>query len=155
AETLQNGPHTYFDGITMLLFFLLIGRYLDHSLRERARTAARDLLALQAVTASRVDASGMVETISARNIEIGDHIMLAAGDRAPCDGVIATGASDLDCSMLTGESLPVIGRAGDVILAGTVNLTKPITISVRARAEESAVAKLARLIEVGEQGRGR
>ncbi|MBI3437511.1 MAG: cadmium-translocating P-type ATPase [Proteobacteria bacterium] len=155
AETMQNGAHAYFDGITMLLFFLLIGRYLDHSLRERARTAARELLAMQAVTASRVGADGVVETISARDVEIGDRLMLAAGDRAPCDGVIAAGVSDLDCSMLTGESLPVTGRTGDAILAGTINLTKPITVAVQARAENSAVAKLARLIEAGEQGRGR
>ncbi len=58
SETLQQGEHAYFDGITMLLFFLLIGRYLDHRLREQARTAARDLLALQAVTASRIGADG-------------------------------------------------------------------------------------------------
>ncbi len=155
AETMQDGAHAYFDGITMLLFFLLIGRYLDHSLRERARTAARELLALQAVTASRIDAAGVLETIAARDIEIGDRLLLAAGDRAPCDGVIAAGVSEFDCSMLTGESLPVAARAGDAVLAGAVNLTKPITLVARARAEHSAVAELARLIEVGEQGRGR
>jgi Cu2+-exporting ATPase len=139
----------------MLLFFLLIGRYLDHALREKARTAARELLALQAVTTNRIDAAGVLETISARDIEIGDRLLLAAGDRAPCDGVIAAGASELDCSMLTGESLPVTARVGDAILAGAVNLTKPITLVASARAEHSAVAELARLIEVGEQGRGR
>ncbi len=155
AETIQQGQHAYFDGITMLLFFLLIGRYLDHSLRERARTAARELLALQAVTASRVGVDGLVETISARDIQVGDRLLLAAGDRAPCDGVIAAGFSELDCSMLTGESLPVAARAGDSVLAGAINLTKPITLLARARAEDSAVAELARLIEVGEQGRGR
>src|SRR5689334_15637215 len=72
AETMQNGVHAYFDGITMLLFFLLIGRYLDHNLRERARSAARELLALQAVTARRVISNGVLESISARDIEIGD-----------------------------------------------------------------------------------
>ncbi|MBS0384864.1 MAG: cadmium-translocating P-type ATPase [Proteobacteria bacterium] len=155
AETLQNGAHAYFDGITMLLFFLLIGRYLDHSLRERARTAARELLALQAVTASRIGKDGVVETVSAREVAVGDRLLLAAGDRAPCDGVIATGVSDLDCSMLSGESLPVAARAGDPILAGAVNLTKPVEMIAQARVENSAVAELARLIEAGEQGRGR
>jgi Cu2+-exporting ATPase len=154
AETVQQGAHAYFDGITMLLFFLLVGRYLDHNLRERARTAARELLALQAVTASRIEADGSIHAIAARDIEIGDRLLLAAGDRAPCDGVIVAGVSELDCSMLTGESLPVTGRAGDTVLAGAVNLTKPITLQAKARAEHSAVAELARLIEVGEQGRG-
>ncbi|MBL8545970.1 MAG: heavy metal translocating P-type ATPase [Hyphomonadaceae bacterium] len=155
AETMRGGPHTYFDGITMLLFFLLIGRYLDHRLRERARTAAREILALQAVSARRVGADGVVEAIASRDIAIGDRLMLAAGERAPCDGVIVDGVSDLDCSMLTGETLPVAARSGDRILAGAINISRPLTMRAEARAEDSAVAELARLIEVSEQGRGR
>jgi Cu2+-exporting ATPase len=155
AETIQGGAHTYFDGITMLLFFLLVGRYLDHRLRERARTAAREILAMQAVIAQRVTANGDIEAISARDIRIGDKLLLAAGDRAPCDGVIEEGASDLDCSMLTGETLPVAARAGDRILAGAINVSRKLIMRSSARAENSAVAELARLIEVGEQGRGR
>jgi Cu2+-exporting ATPase len=154
AETMAQGEHAYFDGIAMLLFFLLIGRYLDHRLRERARTAAKDLIALQAVTASRLGAGGVVETISAREIEPGDRLLLAAGDRAPCDGVIEEGVSELDCSMLTGETMPQAARGGDPILAGAVNLTQRIVVRATARAENSAVAELARLIEAGEQGRG-
>jgi len=155
AETMRGGPHTYFDGITMLLFFLLIGRYLDHRLRERARTAAREILALQAVTARRVADDGVIEAISSRDIAIGDRLLLAAGERAPCDGVIVEGATDLDCSMLTGETLPVAARTGDRILAGAINVSRLLTMRAEAKAEDSAVAELARLIEVGEQGRGR
>lgn len=153
AETWQQGEHAYFDGITMLLFFLLIGRYLDHRLRERARTAARELLALQAVTATRLGDGEVLETVSARQIAVGDRLLLAVGDRAPCDGVIESGESELDCSMLTGETLPVAARPGDAILAGTINLTGKLTIRSKARADDSAVAELARLVEVGEQGR--
>jgi Cu2+-exporting ATPase len=155
AETMRGGPHTYFDGITMLLFFLLIGRYLDHRLRERARTAAREILALQAVSARRVDADGAVVAIPSRSIEVGDRLLLAVGERAPCDGVIVEGVTDLDCAMLTGETLPVAARPGDRILAGAINVSRPLTLRAEARAEDSAVAELARLIEVSEQGRGR
>lgn len=155
AETMRGGPHTYFDGITMLLFFLLIGRYLDHRLRERARTAAREILALQAVSARRVGVDGVVEAIASRDIEVGDRLLLAAGERAPCDGVIVEGSTDLDCAMLTGETLPVAARPGDQILAGAINVSRPLTMRADARAENSAVAELARLIEAGEQGRGR
>jgi Cu2+-exporting ATPase len=156
AETLARGEHAYFDGVTMLLFFLLVGRYLDHRLRERARTAAKELLALQAVTATRLTGlEGMAESIAARDIAPGDLILLAAGDRAPCDGVIEQGVSELDCSMLTGETVPQPARVGDAILAGAVNLTQRITLRASARAADSAVAELARLIELGEQGRGR
>jgi len=155
AETLQQGEHAYFDGITMLLFFLLIGRYLDHRLRQQARTAARDLLAMQAVTASRIGANGHVTAIAARDIAVGDRLMLAAGDRAPVDGVIEEGASELDCSMLTGETMPRTVGAGARIHAGAVNLTHRLVMRASARVQDSSVAELALLIETGEQGRAR
>ena len=155
AETLQQGEHAYFDGITMLLFFLLIGRYLDHRLREQARTAARDLLALQSVTASRVGADGRIVAIGAGEVGVGDRLILAAGDRAPVDGVVVDGVSDLDRSMLTGETTPHTVRVGDVIHAGVINLSQRLIIRATARAQDSSVAELARLIETGEQGRAR
>ena len=153
SETLQQGEHAYFDGITMLLFFLLIGRYLDHRLREQARTAARDLLALQTLTASRIGPNGQLAAVAARDIDVGDRLQLAAGDGAPVDGVIEDGASELDCSMLTGETLPQAARAGDRIYAGAINLSQRLIIRATARVQDSSIAELARLIEVGEQGR--
>lgn len=155
AETLQQGEHAYFDGIAMLLFFLLIGRYLDHRLREQARTAARDLLALQSVTASRVGADGRVVAIGAGEIVVGDRLILAAGDRAPVDGVVVEGMSELDRSMLTGETIPQVVRVGDAIHAGVINLSQRLVIRAAARAQDSSVAELARLVEAGEQGRAR
>lgn len=155
AETLQQGEHAYFDGITMLLFFLLIGRYLDHRLRQRARTAARDLLALQSTTASRIEADGRVVAVPARDVTVGDRLLLAAGDRAPVNAMIEDGVSDLDCSMLTGESLPVRASVGEAIAAGVINLTQRLVVRATARAADSAIAEMARLIETGEQGRAR
>ena len=139
----------------MLLFFLLVGRYLDHRLRERARSAAKEILALQSTTARRINAAGNVLTVAARALEVGDRILISAGDRAPCDGVIEEGATELDCSMLTGETLPTAARPGDRILAGAINAGQKIIMRATARAENSAVAELARLIEIGEQGRGK
>jgi Cu2+-exporting ATPase len=153
AETLQQGEHAYFDGITMLLFFLLIGRYLDHRLRQHARTAARDLLALQSTTASRLEEGGRIVAIPARDVAIGDRLQLAAGDRAPVDAVVEDGVSELDCSMLTGESLPMRASPGDAIAAGAINLTQRLIVRATARAADSAIAEMARLIETGEQGR--
>ncbi len=155
SETIQQGEHAYFDGIVMLLFFLLIGRYLDHRLRERARTAARDLLAMQAVTASRIERDGSITSIASRDIAVGDRLLLAAGDRAPVDGLIEDGISELDCSMLTGETAPQPARPGGAIHAGSVNLTQRLIVRVGARVQESAIAELARLIEIGEQGRAK
>lgn len=154
-EFLEGGEHTYFDAAVMLLFFLLIGRYLDHRLRLRARAAARDLLALQAVTASRINADGTLTSVSARNISPGDRLMLAPGDRVPADGVIEEGASDLDMSLVTGESAPVHAGAGALLHAGVLNLTTRLVMRATKTADASLVADLTRLIEAGEQSKSR
>ena len=152
-ETVAGGRHAYFDGVVMLLFLLLIGRYLDHRLRQEARTAARDLLALQAVTAARLDADGIARAIPVREIAVGDRIALAPGDRVPVNGIVEDGASELDRAILTGESTPVSVSVGEALHAGAVNLTRPLIMRASARVEDSTVAELARLIELGEQTR--
>lgn len=154
-EFLEGGAHTYFDAAVMLLFFLLIGRYLDHRLRLRARAAARDLLALQAVTASRINADGTLTSVSARDISLGDRLMLAPGDRVPVDGVIDEGASDLDMSLVTGESAPVRAGAGALLHAGVLNLSTRLVMRATKTADASLVADLTRLIEAGEQSKSR
>jgi len=154
-ETAFGGGHAYFDGVVMLLFLLLIGRYLDHRLRERARGAARDLLAMQAVSATRLDADGTARAVAARDIQPGDRLALAAGERVPVDGMVEEGVSELDRAILTGETAPAPVRAGDALPAGAVNLTRALVMRATRRVEDSTVAELARLIELGEQSRGR
>lgn len=154
-EFLEGGAHTYFDAAVMLLFFLLIGRYLDHRLRLRARAAARDLLALQAVTASRINADGTLTSVSARDISPGDRLMLAPGDRVPVDGVIDEGASDLDMSLVTGESAPVRAGVGALLHAGVLNLSTRLVMRATKTADASLVADLTCLIEAGEQSKSR
>lgn len=154
-ESFAGGEHAYFDAAVMLLFFLLIGRYLDHRLRWRARAAARDLLAMQTVTARRIDAHGALDTVAARDIAIGDRLLLSPGDRAPVDGVIEEGASHADVSLVTGESAPQKLSVGDRIHAGVVNGSDRLVMRATADVENSLVADLARLIEAGEQSRSR
>lgn len=154
-EFFQGGAHTYFDAAVMLLFFLLIGRFLDHRLRLRARAAARGLLALQAVTASRINADGTVSSVSARDIAPGDRLLLAPGDRAPVDGVIEEGDSSLDMSLVTGESAPVRESVGALLHAGVLNLTTRLVMRATKTADASLVADLTRLVEAGEQSKGR
>lgn len=154
-ETAFGGGHAYFDGVSMLLFLLLIGRYLDYRLRERARGAAKELLALQAVTATRIDADGAARAIPAREVVVGDLLAVAAGDRVPVDGVVEQGVSELDRAILTGETQPVPVRVGDTAPAGAVNLTRPLRLRASRQVQDSTVAELARLIELGEQSRAR
>ncbi len=154
-RTMVGGEHAYFDAAVMLLFFLLIGRWLDHALRRRARRAARDLLALQATAATRIGADGGLTAITAKDIAPGDRLLLAPGDRAPADGVVEAGVSDVDVSMATGESAPQTYRPGAALKAGMVNLTAPLTLRAEARAQDSFLADLARLVEAGQQAKTR
>jgi P-type Cu2+ transporter len=139
----------------MLLFFLLIGRYLDHRLRWRAREAARDVLALQAATARRIATGGDVDSVPACDIRIGDRLLLAPGDRVPVDGVVAEGVSYADLALVTGESAPVKLAKGDALSAGVVNLSGRLVMVATETLETSLIADLARLMEASEQTRGR
>jgi Cu2+-exporting ATPase len=154
-ETLNHGEDAYFDAAVMLLFFLLIGRWLDHRLRARAREAAQGLLALQATTASRFAFDGTIEAVSAKTIAPGDRILLSPGDRAPVNGVIEEGASEVDVSLVTGESAPAAMKPGDTLYAGVLNMSSRLVMRATARAEDSLIADLTRLIEAGEQGKSK
>ena len=154
-EFFEGGAHTYFDAAVMLLFFLLIGRYLDHRLRWRARAAARDLLAQQATVASRLDVDGAVEAISVGDVEVGDRLLLLPGDRVPVDGEVVEGTSHADFSLVTGESAPTKLRIGDRVHSGVVNLSARLIMRASAPVEKSLLADLAKLIETGEQSRSR
>lgn len=154
-ETLNHGRHAYFDAAVMLLFFLLIGRYLDHRLRARSRAAARDLLALQATTANRLCDDGTAEQITARDIKPGDRIVLWPGDRAPVNAVVDKGVSNVDVSLVTGESAPVQISNGEKLYAGVVNLSHRLVVTAIATVDDSLIADLARLIEAGEQSKSK
>jgi len=154
-ETLNHGAHAYFDAAVMLLFFLLVGRFLDHRLRARARAAAQDLLALQATTARRLSDDGAVEAVAARDIAPGDRILLSPGDRAPVDGEIVEGASEVDVSLVTGESAPARRGVGDKLYAGVLNISARMVMRASATTDDSLIAELTRLIEAGEQNKSR
>ncbi|MEJ0027124.1 MAG: heavy metal translocating P-type ATPase [Rhizomicrobium sp.] len=151
-ETVRHGAHTYFDAAVMLAFLLLIGRYLDYLLRDRARGAAQHLVALQAATARRLKPGGEMETVAARELGAGDRILLASGERVPADGV-AEDDSDADISLVTGESAPVAVRRGDSLRAGTIIVGRPVVLRATVGVDDSLVADLARLLEAGQQTR--
>ena len=146
-ETSIHGKHAYFDAAVALLFLLLIGRYLDHKLRANARSAARDLLAMQAATATRLTAGGAGKSIALRDIAVGDRLIVLPGDRLPVDAQVEDGATELDVSLLTGETAPLRAGPGAKVQAGAVNLTGRLIVRALARSEDSAVAAIARLME--------
>jgi Cu2+-exporting ATPase len=154
SETLQHGAHAYFDAAVTLLFLLLIGRYLDYKLKAAARGAARDLLALQAPVAMRLDDAGREHGVPVGEVEVGDRLAVAAGERIPVDAVIETGVSEIDNALISGETASVEAKPGQAVQAGALNLSGRLVLRAVARSEDSAVAAIARLMEVGAQARG-
>lgn len=154
-ETARGGPHAYFDASVSLLFFLLIGRYLDSRARGRARSAAEHLLTLgaQAVTVLRAD--GTRALLPPRRVEIGMTVLAAAGERIGVDGVVTQGTSDIDTSLITGETTPQAVQVGARVFAGTLNLSGPLHLSVAAVGEGTLLAEIVRMMEVAEQGRAK
>ncbi len=152
-DTIHGGPHAYFDAATSLVFFLLIGRTLDHIMRERARIAVHGLARLAPRGATVLREDGSRDYLPVDKIEPWMRITIAAGDRIPVDGVVAEGASDLDCAVATGESAPRGVRPGSTVQAGTLNLSGPLTIVASARAGVSFLAEMMRLMEAAEGGR--
>ncbi|ESY25782.1 MULTISPECIES: heavy metal translocating P-type ATPase [unclassified Mesorhizobium] len=154
-ETITHGDHAYFDASVSLLFFLLIGRTLDHGMRERARTAVKSLSQLAARGAMVLRGDGARDYLPVGEIEPGMLLLIAAGERIPVDGKIVRGTSDVDCSLVSGESTPSSVAPEDTVQAGVLNLTGPLTVEATAAAKDSFLAEMVRLMEAAEGGRAR
>jgi P-type Cu2+ transporter len=152
-ETIHSGHHAYFDAAIALCTFLLAGRYLDHRTRASARSAAQELAALEVPRALRLSAAGE-ETVSVAELRVGDIVRVKPGGRIPVDGRVTAGQSEIDRSLMTGESLPAFAGAGSVVSAGEVNLTGPLTVEVTAAGQDTALHRIADLVAVAEAGRG-
>lgn len=150
--TLSNGEHAYFDACVMLIFFLLIGRFLDARLRRRAYSAAHDLAALQSHSVTRLIASGP-QSVRAHDILPGDKLLLTPGERAIIDMEITKGQSDVDESLVTGESLPRTASEGMTLYAGSINLGDALEGKAISAASDSLLADIGGLLEAGEQRR--
>ena len=154
-EVLSGGEEAYFDAAVSLLFFLLIGRYLDHRMRDRARGAVIGLSRFAPKGASRIDPSGELHYLKVSEIEPGMHLRVMAGERVPVDATILKGQSDLDRSLVSGESDPVHASPGVRLEAGTLNLTGTLDVRAESSARNSFLAEVMRLLEAAEKGRGR
>ncbi len=153
-ETIKGGHHAYFDAAVSLCFFLLAGRYLDYRSRAAARSAAEELAALEVPRALRL-VDGAETMVAIADLAPGDLVRVKPGARMPVDGVIVDGASELDRSLLTGETLPVQAVPGIAVSAGEVNLTGPLTVRVTAAGKDSSLHRMADLVAVAESAKNR
>ncbi|HEY7581954.1 MAG TPA: heavy metal translocating P-type ATPase metal-binding domain-containing protein, partial [Acetobacteraceae bacterium] len=155
AQTVEGGAHTYFDSAITLLFFLLVGRVLDHRMRGQARAAAEQLLTLRASDVAVLLPDGSTVRRAQHAIAPGDCVLVALGERVGADGIVERGASTLDASLVSGESLPMSVAPGARVFAGTLNLGEALTVRATATGNGTLLAECARLIEAAEARRSR
>ena len=154
-QSFAGGAHTYFDSAVTLLFFLLIGRYLDHLARGRARAVAEQLLTLRVRDVAVLADDGSTTRRTQEAVAPGERILVGPGERVGADGVIERGASPLDASLITGESLPVPVEPGSTVFAGSLNMGEALVMRVTAAGQSTLLAECVRLIEAAEARRGR
>lgn len=153
-ETMTGGNEAYFDASVTLLFFLLIGRYLDHLTREKARGAVERLSQLSSKGGILIHEDGSSSYIPLDQIKTGMTLRINAGDRLPVDAKIKTGRTDIDRSLVTGESDFISVGKGDMLEAGVLVLNSAVDVITKSTAENSFLAEMHRMIEVAENGRG-
>ncbi|MEZ2128197.1 MULTISPECIES: cation-translocating P-type ATPase [unclassified Sinorhizobium] len=154
-ETIHHGEHAWFDASVSLLFFLLIGRTLDHIMRDKARAAITGLARIAPRGALVIGGDGARRYVPVDEIKIGDRIALAAGDRIPVDARVVSGASDVDLSIVTGESVPIPVTAGADLKSGGLNLTGSLVIEATAAVKDSLLSEIIGLMEGAEGGRAK
>jgi Cu2+-exporting ATPase len=147
VNTLRDSGPVYFDGLAMLTFLLLVGRYLQQRGQRAAADSAELLYSLTPSTARVVDSGGELRELPPQALLPGMIVDVRAGESLPADGSIISGHTQIDSSLLTGESRPTAAGEGERVFAGTVNLTAPIRVCVEESGETSRVARIMRQVE--------
>ncbi|HLB32585.1 MAG TPA: copper-translocating P-type ATPase, partial [Patescibacteria group bacterium] len=139
-------PEIYFETAAFLITFVTLGKWLEAKAKSRASEAIQKLMGLQAKTA-RVVRGGKTLDIPIEEVKVGDTVLVRPGEKVPLDGKIAKGASAVDESMITGESLPVAKKAGDSVIGATINKTGSFEYEVTKIGKDTVLAQIIRLVE--------
>lgn len=143
--TVINAGEVYFESVSMFTFLLLVGRYLELLAKQRAIATAANLVKLLPATAQREISPGQYESVAVNKLTVGDIVQVLAGQTLPADGELLSAQTEINESMLTGESIPVVHQQGSQVLAGTLNQSQPIRIRVHATQQSTVMAKIAAL----------
>ena len=155
VETVNHAEHTYFDAAIMLLTFLLVGRYLDQSMRRRTRAVAGNLAALKAETATKFIGNGEIAAVPVAAIDPGDIVLLRPGERCAVDGTVIEGRSEIDQSLITGETTYATAQSGTAVYAGSLNISGTLRVRVSAASEGTLLSEITRLLDNALQARSR
>lgn len=146
-HTWHGDGEVYFDSVTMFTFFLLAGRFLEMNARHRAGQISEELVRMLPSTVTRLRTDGSEEAIPVAELALADRVLIRPGDTVPSDGRIIEGASSVDESLLTGESLPLAKRQGDELIGGSVNIDSPLVMQVERLGADTVLATIVRLLD--------
>ncbi len=144
-DSVVLGEHVYFETAALILTLIRVGKFLEARARSRAGAAIRGLLELAPRTARVLRGEEEIE-VDAETVEVGELVVVRPGERFPTDGIVARGASTVDESMLTGESMPVDKAKGDEVYGGTVNAGGRLVVEATKVGTRTAVARVIRLV---------
>jgi len=153
-NALRGRGQVYFDSVTMFVFFLSLGRYVEMIARHRAGSVADALARLAPVTARRLRA-GVAEDVQAIELQSGDELLVRTGEVFAADGTVLEGEGRVDESMLTGEATAIAKAAGAAVHAGTHNLGAPLRVRVTAVADRTVLGGIVALLERAQSERPR
>jgi len=153
-ETINHAESAYFDSAIMLLFFLLIGRTLDHAMRRKMRAVAGNLAALKADTAHRFAGDELV-SVPVAALKSGDRVLVKPGERVPADGVVVGGSSEIDESVITGETARRTVMTGGQVYAGSLNFNGALTLKVSAAGSGTLIDEIEKLLEKAASAKSR
>lgn len=146
-----HGPPLYFEAVAFITTVVLLGQILEQRAHARTGEALEALLRLAPPIAHRVAADGREEDIPLATVRPGELLRVRPGEHLPVDGRVASGASDVDESMLTGEPLPVPRRAGDPVRAGTLNTTGSLLLTAERVGADTVLAHIIRLVTAAQE----
>jgi len=144
--TYTRGPAVWFDSVTMFVFFLTLGRFLEMRARHRSIDRGAALSSLLPNTAIRID-NGAQTTVPVSQLVAGDTALIRAGESIPTDGVLASGSTSVDEALLTGEARPQAKGVGDELSAGSINLDNMIEMTVTVTGSDTTLGTISRLSE--------
>ncbi|MDL5031498.1 heavy metal translocating P-type ATPase [Pelomonas sp. APW6] len=155
-ELLRHGPMSmslYFESAAVVITLVLLGKQLEARAKHRTTEAIRALRKLRPETARLRRADGSEQDVPVATLALGDRVVVRPGERIPVDGTVLEGASHVDESLITGESLPVARGEGDAVVGGAMNGEGLLLLAVRALGAESTLARIVRLVESAQAGK--
>ncbi len=145
-KTFKGDWHIYFDSAVMLIFFLLIGKYLEQKIRRKAFNIANEFMMLNS-NYGRVLINNKIQTLPTSQLKKDMILIIASGEKISADGIIIEGESEIDNSLINGESKPKLAKINDNVYAGTINLGSPIKVLITKNQSDSILSQIIKLTQ--------